>query len=263
MKAKYFCLTALLLLTGCSLIWGPTATVKKFMTAAQKGDVDAMTRMFSSKATQKLGADTIRSNNQSFANTAKGATASNGSYRMENIEETSTADGKRVSFFYKSAKGTDSIKLIFDLSKEGGEWKIDDIGGPEPQETKTDVPSTSVPMLPEEPPPPPTPSSDKGEPDKKSSSKTIAGGVLNAKAISLPEPTYPPVARAVKASGTVVVQVIVDESGNVISAHAVSGHPLLQAAAAAAARAAKFTPTKLNDQPVKVTGVINYDFSPK
>jgi protein TonB len=265
MKAKYFCLTALLLLTGCSLLWGPTATVRKFMTSAQKGDVDTMTRMFSSKATQKLGADTIRSNNQSFANTAKGATASNGSYRMENIQETATADGKRVSFFYKSAKGTDSIRLIFDLSKEGGEWKIDDIGGPEPQETKTDVPSTSVPMLPEEqPPPPPTPSSDKGETDTKSStSKTISGGVLNGKAISLPKPAYPPVARAVKASGTVVVQVIVDENGNVITAHAVSGHPLLQAAAVAAARAAKFTPTKLNDQPAKVTGVINYDFSPE
>jgi protein TonB len=60
----------------------------------------------------------------------------------------------------------------------------------------------------------------------------------------------------------VVVQVIVDENGNVISAHAVSGHPLLQAASVAAARSAKFAPTKLSGQPVKVSGVITYNFAP-
>ena len=84
----------------------------------------------------------------------------------------------------------------------------------------------------------------------------ISGGVLNGKAISLPRPAYPPIARAAHASGTVVVQVTIDENGNVISAHAVSGHPLLQAVAVAAARGARFSPTKLSGQPVKVTGVI-------
>ena len=59
----------------------------------------------------------------------------------------------------------------------------------------------------------------------------ISGGVLNGKAISLPKPAYPPIARAAHASGTVVVQVLIDENGNVISARAVSGHPLLQAVA--------------------------------
>ena len=88
----------------------------------------------------------------------------------------------------------------------------------------------------------------------------ISGGVLNGKAISLPKPAYPPIARAARASGTVVVQVLIDENGNVVSAHAVSGHPLLQAAAVGAARSAKFSPTKLSGQPVKVTGVIQYNF---
>ena len=83
---------------------------------------------------------------------------------------------------------------------------------------------------------------------------------MNSKAISLPKPSYPPVARAAKASGTVVVQVTVDENGNVVSAQAVSGHPLLQAAAIGAARSAKFSPTKLSGQPVKVSGVITYNF---
>jgi protein TonB len=79
----------------------------------------------------------------------------------------------------------------------------------------------------------------------------------------LPKPQYPPVARVAKASGTVIVQVTVDESGNVVSAHAVSGHPLLQAAAVAAARSAKFSPTKLSGQPVKVNGIIQYNFAPE
>ena len=88
----------------------------------------------------------------------------------------------------------------------------------------------------------------------------ISGGVLNGKAISLPKPGYPPIARAAHASGTVVVQVLIDENGSVVSAHAVSGHPLLQAAAVGAAKQARFSPTKLSGQPVKVTGVIQYNF---
>ena len=88
----------------------------------------------------------------------------------------------------------------------------------------------------------------------------ISGGVLNGKAISLPKPQYPPIARAAHASGTVVVQVLIDENGSVVSAHAVSGHPLLQGAAVGAARQARFSPTKLSGQPVKVTGVIQYNF---
>lgn len=88
----------------------------------------------------------------------------------------------------------------------------------------------------------------------------IRGGVLNGKAVALPKPEYPDIARAAHASGAVVVQVLIDEEGNVISAHAVSGHPLLQAAAVGAAREARFSPTRLSGQPVKVTGVIQYNF---
>jgi protein TonB len=88
----------------------------------------------------------------------------------------------------------------------------------------------------------------------------IVGGVLNEKALELPKPAYPPIARAAHASGMVVVQVLIDEQGSVIAAHAVSGHPLLQAASVAAAREAKFSPTLLAGEPVKVTGVIEYNF---
>jgi protein TonB len=105
----------------------------------------------------------------------------------------------------------------------------------------------------EEPPPPAAPT-----PTPRTA--PISGGVLNGKAISLPKPQYPPIARAAHAAGTVVVQVLIDENGNVVSAKAVSGHPLLQAVAVAAARQAKFSPTKLSGQPVKVSGMIQYNF---
>jgi TonB family protein len=88
----------------------------------------------------------------------------------------------------------------------------------------------------------------------------VSGGVLNGKALSLPAPEYPAIAKQAKASGAVAVQVTVDENGSVVAAHAVSGHPLLQAAAVAAARMAKFSPTLLMGEPVKVNGVIVYNF---
>lgn len=90
--------------------------------------------------------------------------------------------------------------------------------------------------------------------------RAINGGVLNGKAINLPHPEYPAAARAVNASGAVTIQVLVDENGDVISASAVSGHPLLRAAAENAAREAKFSPTLLSGQPVKISGVITYVF---
>jgi TonB family protein len=88
----------------------------------------------------------------------------------------------------------------------------------------------------------------------------ISGGVLNGKAVHLVQPPYPAIARAAHVSGTVTVQVLIDENGNVVSANATSGHPLLQASSVAAARASKFVPTKLSGQPVKVTGIIQYNF---
>jgi len=105
-----------------------------------------------------------------------------------------------------------------------------------------------------EPPPPPPPTG------KIKPGTTISGGILNGKAISKPDPEYPAIAKAAHASGTVTVQVTLDETGKVVSAHAVSGHPLLQQAAVKAAYQARFTPMLLAGQPVKVTGIITYNF---
>lgn len=90
--------------------------------------------------------------------------------------------------------------------------------------------------------------------------RPISGGVLNGKAISLPQPVYPPEARAARVSGPVNVQITIDEYGGVLAARAVSGHPLLQAAAVNAALQARFSPTFLMGEAVKVTGVLVYTF---
>ena len=92
--------------------------------------------------------------------------------------------------------------------------------------------------------------------------KTLSGGVLNGKAVSLPKPRYPPAARAVRASGAVSIQVLIDEDGKAFSAMAVSGHPLLRAAARQAACRSEFSPTQLMGTPVKVSGIITYNFVP-
>jgi TonB family protein len=89
----------------------------------------------------------------------------------------------------------------------------------------------------------------------------VSIGVANGKATYLPKPPYPATAMAVRAEGKVDVQIMIDEHGKVVSAKAVSGHPLLRNAAEQAAWGAKFTPTLLSNVPVKVTGVIVYNFN--
>jgi TonB family protein len=102
-------------------------------------------------------------------------------------------------------------------------------------------------------PPPPTPA-----PAPK---KTITSPrVLNSQALFLPKPPYPPMAKQMRIQGVVNVQVLIDESGRVISAKAVLGSPALINAAQQAAMQARFSPTMLGEQAVKVSGVITYNF---
>lgn len=111
-------------------------------------------------------------------------------------------------------------------------------------------------------PPPPEPEPPKKEEPKQVPPKIIrkSGGVLAGEAIRKPQPSYPPRAIAARVSGAVVVEVTVDESGKVIAARALSGHPLLRDAAVSAALGWSFNPTKLSGEPLKVIGTITFNF---
>lgn len=91
--------------------------------------------------------------------------------------------------------------------------------------------------------------------------RPVSGGVLNGSAISLPKPMYPNAARNFRASGVVVVEVVINTDGRVVSARATSGPVILQAAAVEAAYRARFSLTTVSGQPVKVSGTINYTFT--
>lgn len=118
------------------------------------------------------------------------------------------------------------------------------------------TPEVRVENTEEPPPPPPKPTP---EPPKRTA--PISGGVLNGKAVSRVNPQYPAIAKQARVSGSVTVQITVDENGRVVSAQAVSGHPLLQSAAVSAVRQWRFTPTLLSGQPVKVTGQVIVNFN--
>ncbi len=106
-------------------------------------------------------------------------------------------------------------------------------------------------------PPPPL----KEQPAPQPKSTVIkSGGVMNGQAISLPKPVYSAIAKSARAAGPVSVQVLIDETGKVISARATSGNQLLYNAATQAAYQARFKPTTLSGIAVKVSGVITYNF---
>jgi TonB family protein len=74
-------------------------------------------------------------------------------------------------------------------------------------------------------------------------------------------PAYPEEARAARVSGKVEVQVIISEEGRVIKASAISGPEMLREAAVQAAKEWVFKPTKADGLPVKVQGILTFNFT--
>jgi protein TonB len=85
--------------------------------------------------------------------------------------------------------------------------------------------------------------------------------LVSSKIVNKPIPVYPQIARVAGIQGSVSVEILVDEQGRVVSAKATTGHALLRVAAQQAAMQARFTPTQLNGEPVKISGVITYNFT--
>jgi len=117
----------------------------------------------------------------------------------------------------------------------------------------TDMVEGPPPTLKLTPAPAPTPRQDTGP-------VRLPSTIISSKTIDKPAPPYPAIAKAAGVQGAVAVQIVVDEQGRVVSAKATSGNPLLQPAAVQAAYRARFTPTILGGQAVKVTGSITYNF---
>lgn len=113
------------------------------------------------------------------------------------------------------------------------------------------TPPRTVILVDDNPPAPP-------EPPKPPRIKSM--GVITGLATYLPKPVYTQMAKQVRAQGSVSVQVLIDETGRVISAKALGGSPFLTVEAQKAAMQARFAPTLLSNQPVKVSGIITYNF---
>lgn len=111
------------------------------------------------------------------------------------------------------------------------------------------------------PPPPPPPKPEPTPPPAPPKELKVSGGVLQGSALKKVQPPYPPIAKAARAQGAVQVQVTISEEGRVIEAVVVGGHPLLRDAALQAARQWLFKPTELSGVPVKVQGVLTFNFT--
>jgi len=160
------------------------------------------------------------------------------------VEPRSTAKNKDRNPTPASAPVVPTANTSANRLSSGGTVEAKMVG----MDSNADVPMVN---LGDEPPPAPAPKP----------MKPVSGGVLNGTAISLPAPSYPEGAKRMKTQGVVTVDVILDETGKVISANATSGPVMLRDAAVQAAKRARFSPTKLSGMPVKVSGVINYKFA--
>ena len=88
----------------------------------------------------------------------------------------------------------------------------------------------------------------------------VGGRIKAPRAISTPEPVYPALAKQARVQGDVVIDAVIDASGNVVEMQVVSGHPLLILAAIEALRKWRYEPTYLNEQPVAVQLIVTIKF---
>jgi TonB family protein len=98
-------------------------------------------------------------------------------------------------------------------------------------------------------------------PPRPSAGFRVSKGVSIGDAITRVTPTYPLVARQINAVGEVQVEIVIDETGRVIEAKAISGHTVLRFPAEEAAKRWVFKPTLLDGKPVKQRGLLTFVFT--
>lgn len=95
-----------------------------------------------------------------------------------------------------------------------------------------------------------------GEPKRVSQAEALAAATSKA------PPEYSPIAKQLRLSGVVEMEVIIAEDGNVEEVKTLSGNPVLARSAVAALKKWKFTPFKADGQPVKAVSTIAFNFKP-
>lgn len=130
-----------------------------------------------------------------------------------------------------------------------------------PEQPSNEPPATSAKPQTPQTPAPQSPSQPQRIPVNPSDENFIDAGILNSRAIDLPQPAYPAEAKKTHAKGQVQVKVFLDETGRILSAEATWGPDVFHAAAVDAAKRAKFNPILIGGVPSKVFGIITYDFA--
>jgi protein TonB len=227
------------------------ATAKKLQTASLSGNTNAAAGVTpavmpdNKPAAAPAKPDAVPSNTNAALSTSKAASANSNAVASNNapasaVKRTATPNAPALPV----SSGAPAVSPTLALNMPGSFATTDSNNGGAPVvKTNDDLP------------PPPV------KPAVKTSLRPISGGVLNGKAVEMPKPVYPEMARRAKMTGMVTVEVVIDASGKVIGARAVSGPDMLRDAAERAARLAKFTPATLSGQPVRVSGHITYKFS--
>jgi protein TonB len=115
------------------------------------------------------------------------------------------------------------------------------------------LPVDAVPLVVLPPPPPPTPEAPKAY--------RPGGAIREPRKIQDAAPQYPEIARAARVEGLVILEATIDERGFVTGARVLRSVPLLDAAALAALKQWRYTPTLLNGIPVRVLMTVTFRFS--
>src|ERR1039457_7154178 len=89
----------------------------------------------------------------------------------------------------------------------------------------------------------------------------ISAGVMQGMLLQKTGPVYPPIAKAARVSGTVVLQATISKTGSIENLRIISGPAMLQQAALDAVRSWRYRPYLLNNDPVEVDTTVNVIFS--
>lgn len=89
----------------------------------------------------------------------------------------------------------------------------------------------------------------------------VTSSVMEGMLLNKVLPIYPPLARAMRASGRVELQATISRAGNIENLHVMSGPAVFQQAALDAVKQWRYQPYLLNGQPVEVETTIDVNFT--